>query len=476
MAYSITLQTSDSGVDPGEKIGIIGFAASNEDSGSDATSIAASIHAEAEGEFTADSNKTSIVFSTASSGTDDNTSQLRISSSGHFLPITDNTKDLGASNLRFRNIFGNYGIFDNLTVDGTTVLYSGYIPQANRGIIYITDNSTTNINISGGYIIGSLDLFLNGSKLISGADFTATDGSGVAFSDIPESGSIVEFLTLFPASNNQSVIVGGSGHPDINAASSVDNSNNTFIQDLLLDEYGHITGIASATAASGFVTIDNLFNVIDSGIEEALNIQILAGTNIQLVYDSGTGTDPTGTLTINVTGIVSSVDETDPIFTGSIAYNITASDTGNWHTAYGWGNHADIGYKTSATDIYITGISFNTSNRNLTFSWSSGLSDLSVLIPASGSSEHPIINAASSSDNSGRTYIQDLLLDEYGHVTGIATATETVTPSGGGVLSGSGINDKIVASTGILVVYNTGTDIITISSDLNHPPLYYFLN
>ena len=40
---------------------------------------------------------------------------------------------------------------------------------------------------------------------------------------------------------------------------------------------------------------------------------------------------------------------------------------------------------------------------------------------------HPVISAASSSDNSGRTYIQDVLLDTNGHVTGIATATETVT-------------------------------------------------
>ena len=40
---------------------------------------------------------------------------------------------------------------------------------------------------------------------------------------------------------------------------------------------------------------------------------------------------------------------------------------------------------------------------------------------------HPTISAASSSDNSGRTYIQDITLDSNGHVTGIATATETVT-------------------------------------------------
>jgi len=40
---------------------------------------------------------------------------------------------------------------------------------------------------------------------------------------------------------------------------------------------------------------------------------------------------------------------------------------------------------------------------------------------------HPNISAASSSDNSGRTYIQDITLDSNGHVTSIATATETVT-------------------------------------------------
>ena len=44
---------------------------------------------------------------------------------------------------------------------------------------------------------------------------------------------------------------------------------------------------------------------------------------------------------------------------------------------------------------------------------------------------HPTISAATSSDNSGRTYIQDITLDSFGHITGISTAEETVTvPSG----------------------------------------------
>ena len=48
---------------------------------------------------------------------------------------------------------------------------------------------------------------------------------------------------------------------------------------------------------------------------------------------------------------------------------------------------------------------------------------------------HADTSNQSSSNNSGRTYIQDITLDTFGHVTGIATATETVTDSGGTVTS-----------------------------------------
>jgi len=40
---------------------------------------------------------------------------------------------------------------------------------------------------------------------------------------------------------------------------------------------------------------------------------------------------------------------------------------------------------------------------------------------------HPSISAAGSVNNSGRTYIQDITLDSNGHVTGLTSATETVT-------------------------------------------------
>jgi hypothetical protein len=40
--------------------------------------------------------------------------------------------------------------------------------------------------------------------------------------------------------------------------------------------------------------------------------------------------------------------ETDPVFGASEAANITSTDTTNWDTAYGWGDHGGEGYLTSA--------------------------------------------------------------------------------------------------------------------------------
>jgi len=39
---------------------------------------------------------------------------------------------------------------------------------------------------------------------------------------------------------------------------------------------------------------------------------------------------------------------------------------------------------------------------------------------------HPSVSAATSVNNSGRTYIQDITVDSFGHITGIVSATETV--------------------------------------------------
>lgn len=56
----------------------------------------------------------------------------------------------------------------------------------------------------------------------------------------------------------------------------------------------------------------------------------------------------------SLAGYLTSYTETDPIFSASAAANITAGQITSWDTAYGWGDHSIQGYLTSATETYST--------------------------------------------------------------------------------------------------------------------------
>jgi hypothetical protein len=156
----------------------------------------------------------------------------------------------------------------------------------------------------------------------------------------------------------------------------------------------------------------------DGGLELPNNVP---STTTNKLYNNA------GTLTFNGSalgggGISNIVEDTTPQLGGTLdangntidmgTYVITDTKVGQWDTAYGWGDHGSAGYLTT----------------------------------------HPTISAASSSDNSGRTYIQDIILDSNGHVTGLATATETVTDTtytaGTGLtLSSTTFNANVNATT-----------------------------
>lgn len=91
---------------------------------------------------------------------------------------------------------------------------------------------------------------------------------------------------------------------------------------------------------------------------------------------------------------------------------------------------------TAGTGLQLDGLEFNIDDTVL----QSG-DNVSFLTNDAGYlTEHPSITSASSSDNSGRTYIQDILLDDNGHVTGVATATETVVDTDTTYTAGTGLS------------------------------------
>jgi len=117
-----------------------------------------------------------------------------------------------------------------------------------------------------------------------------------------------------------------------------------------------LTELTSAAA-------DDLFLVTDSDASASKKItkaNLLSGyltsyTETDPVVGAVTGlvkADGAGNISAAVAGTdyLASYTETDPVFGASEAASITSTDTSNWDTAYGWGDHASAGYLTSFTE------------------------------------------------------------------------------------------------------------------------------
>lgn len=123
---SFTLQTGDTIITSGDQLGQLQFAASAESDGSASRLVAARVYAQAEGSFTSASNPTSLVLATAEADASEASPKIKITDSGHILPINDGTNDLGNSNLQFRRQFISEGVVlaSNTPASTTNKLYN----------------------------------------------------------------------------------------------------------------------------------------------------------------------------------------------------------------------------------------------------------------------------------------------------------------------------------------------------------------
>ena len=128
-------------------------------------------------------------------------------------------------------------------------------------------------------------------------------------------------------------------HPTISDAASSDNDNtgNRFIQNIELDEFGHVTDLTTAVATTGDEDDDNdTFDELEDDTEpklggdlDANNKNILMGNNV-IEFTNNTITD-------------AKVGQWDT------SYAAVYAASGDWNEAHGWGDHADEGYLTSET-------------------------------------------------------------------------------------------------------------------------------
>lgn len=176
--------------------------------------------------------------------------------------------------------------------------------------------------------------------------------------------------------------------------------------------------------------------------------------------------------------------EADPVFTASPAHGIADGDIANWDAAHGWGDHGVAGYLTAETDPVfvaseayaitatdkanwtsayndsVTNMAFNSTDGVLTLTQQDGgtrVVDLDGryatiagidtytagggLVAAGNEFSHADTSSQASVTNTGQTFIQSVTLDEFGHLSGVTSGTAVNTDTqytAGAALSLSG--------------------------------------
>ena len=144
---------------------------------------------------------------------------------------------------------------NNNTITGTQ--------NSKRIVIDATPNQTIS-TVTGGYLVGQLDVYRNGVKLVDAEDYTARDGSSVTFINALNVSDDVEFVVF--ENFNVADAMGVEGPQTL--AGSLD-----------------VTGIV--TAQSGFnIGIQSGGQVINAGA--AITTINFVGTGNTLIYNAGT--------------------------------------------------------------------------------------------------------------------------------------------------------------------------------------------
>jgi hypothetical protein len=218
------------------------------------------------------------------------------------------------------------------------------------------------------------------TDVTSGAKVTLVGGNGVTISN--EAGTLTisaDSNTAYSAGSGLDLIGTTFSHSDTSTQDSVNNSGRTYIQDITLDAYGHITGITSATET--VVNTDTNTQRTDAEIRAVTSKQLVAGDNVTFkvegetititstdtntdtntTYTAGTGLTLVGTefknsapdQTVSLTGKgATTISGTYPNFT------ITSTDTNtDTNTTYSAGTGLTLvgtEFKNAAPDQTVT--------------------------------------------------------------------------------------------------------------------------
>ena len=315
-------------------------------------------------------------------------SQELVVSSTNVNPKTSNTLDLGTNLLQYKD-----GYFDGTVYqDSAIVGVNAYMTLSDNEI----DVSTGGLTLDAA---GDITLDADGGDILlkdAGTTFGTFTNTGNNL--VVKSGSTTS-ITLSGADATLAGTLAVTGATTLNGAVTVSGSNNV-------------------TVNAGDVTLSSGDLIVGGAITSTGAIAANGGVNG------------------NVTGTVSSISnhDTGDLSEGSNLYHTTARARGAISVTDAGGD-GSLSYNSTSGVITYTGPSAAQVRAHFSAGGGIGISN--------GSISHSDTSSQASVNGSGRTYIQDITLDTYGHVTGLSTATETVvntntTYSAGGGLSLSG--------------------------------------
>ena len=264
------------------------------------------------------------------------------------------------------------GTESNITISHQDTSSVGNLSQNNSGNTFIQDLAFTFDTF--GHVTGATAS--TGSVSIGNGATTVTAGSGISL------GGDTNWSANQSAASTFSV-----SHADTSSAASVNNSGRTYIQDITLDTFGHITAISSATESYVYTP--------PTYAGDDINIDTGALTGATVISDLDFN------ITTNTLGHVTDANAT------IATRNLTLADLG-WN---GWDLYTE-GVKRA--DINVNGIVNLTDDGFLTTTYSSTNNTVSYGHPVSP------LNGTYGGNNNG-IVIEDITVDTRGHITSIGT-------------------------------------------------------
>ena len=276
------------------------------------------------------------------------------------------------------------------------------------------------------------------------------DGFGHITGVTTASETVVDTDTTYTAGDGINLVGTEFNHEDTSSLTSTNNSNRTYIQNIEVDDFGHITGLTTAdeivinTDTNTTYTAGNGINLVGTEFSHEDTSSLTSTNNTDRTYIQNIEVDGFG----HITGVTTSSEtvvntDTNTTYTAGDGINLVGTEfnhedtsslasTNNSNRTYIQNIEVDdFGHITGVTTGSETVVNTDT---NTTYTAGDGINLVGTEF------NHEDTSSLASTNNTDRTYIQNIEVDDFGHITGVTTSSETVTNTDTTYIAGDGIN------------------------------------